>query len=33
MLNVRSYIDFADIFDPYNMLPIEKTITCLGERR
>ena len=23
----------VDVFDPYNMLPIEKTVTCLGERR
>lgn len=31
-----SYVlDFMhiDVFDPYNMLPIERTFTCLGERR
>ncbi len=33
MLNMGIYIDFANIFDPYNMLPVEKTVTCLGERR
>lgn len=22
-----------DVFDPFNILPIEKVITCLGERR
>jgi hypothetical protein len=33
MLKVRIYVDFAYMFDPYNMLPVEKTITYLGERR
>ena len=23
----------ADILDPYNMLPVEKIVACLGERR
>lgn len=23
----------ADLFDPYNMLPVERVVTCLGERR
>jgi len=26
-------IDHIDVFDPYNMLPIEKIVTYLGERR
>jgi len=33
MLNIRVYIDCYNMFDPYNMLPIEETITCLGDRR
>ena len=26
-------IERIDIYDPYNMLPVEKTIVFLGERR
>lgn len=26
-------VEKIDILDPYNMLPIEKTVVCLGERR
>ena len=33
MLNMRIHIDYTSIFDPYNILPVEKTITYLGERR
>ena len=31
----RYFLDIMhiDVFDPYNMLPIEKTVTYLGERR
>jgi hypothetical protein len=33
MLNLSLYTSQIDIFDPYNMLPIEKTVTYLGEMR
>ncbi len=33
MLRYPMEVMHIDIFDPYNMLPIERTVTHLGERR
>lgn len=33
MSNFSSDIGQVDVFDPYDILPIEKTIKCFGERR
>jgi hypothetical protein len=33
MLDFRFYIHNEDIFDPYNMLPIERVVISLGNRR
>jgi hypothetical protein len=32
---LKCFVDVQqiDIFDPYKILPIERIVTCLGERR
>lgn len=33
MIDYGSYSRQAEIYDPHNMLPIERIVTHLGERR